>query len=124
MTATILRDGLATVELVSLWTAKNAFVRRDPPPDTRQTQPQKRNGGWQLLPSSHRRHHRRQGRATASSRQSPSIPFSRHMLRSCRVTSDPAIRSRTVLDRYEGQSRVLAVIITTSSGPIPHSYVP
>jgi hypothetical protein len=50
MTATILRDGIATVELVSLWTAKNALVRRDPPPDTRQTQPQQRHDGWQVLP--------------------------------------------------------------------------
>lgn len=43
---------------------------------------------------------------------------------SSRVTSDPAARSRTVLDRYEGQGRVLAVIISTSSGPIHRSDVP
>ena len=86
-------------------------------------QPQKRTRRLSSASLESPTHHRRQERATASSCQSPLIPFSRLMPRSCRVTSDPAARSRTVLDRYEGQSGVVAFAIRSSSGPVHRSCV-
>ena len=60
--------------------------------------PVQRHDGWRLIPEITDGHHRGQGRVTARSCQSPSMPLRRYVPWSSGVTSDPATRFRTVLE--------------------------
>ena len=60
--------------------------------------PVQRHDGWRLIPEITDGHHRGQGRVTARSCQSPSMPLRRYVPWTSGVTSDPATRSRTVLE--------------------------
>jgi hypothetical protein len=109
MTATILHDGVATVELVSLWTAKNALVGRDPPPGTRQTQAP---GETARLP---------RGRQQPPVAVDPLQQAHTAVLKGNVGSGDQVPHGPGPL---RGPSRVLAVIISTFSGPVHHSSVP